>query len=121
MSFLPDSVLSVEERFLGARLANSRGKIPRVQVMTPMRPVPVDRQLAAEDHAQAELGDDLLWILPDPEDVIGPYADDRLSIRPQVTQDDHLGRCLGCRVGVSWIEWRVLPYLSAQHLSVYLV
>src|SRR5947207_1805634 len=89
--------------------------------MTQMRPVPVDRQLGAEGQAQAELGDDLLWILPDPEDGIGSYPDDRLSIRPQVAQDDHLGRCLGRRVGVSWIERRVLSDLPAQDLPIHLV
>src|SRR5437588_2455909 len=89
--------------------------------MTPMRPVPVDRQRGAEGQAQAELGDDFLWILPDPEDVIGSYPDDRLSIRLQVAQDDHLGRRLGRRVRIGWVERRVLPYLTAQHLPVHLV
>src|SRR2546430_16756864 len=89
--------------------------------MTQMRPVPVDRQLGAEGQAEAELGDDLLWILPDPEDVIGSYPDDRLSIRPQVAQDDHLGRCLGRRVWVGGIERRALSDLTAQHLPVHLV
>src|SRR5436853_901459 len=89
--------------------------------MTPMRPVPVNRQLAAQGQAQAELGDDLLWILPDPENVIGSHADDRLSIRPQVAQDDHLSRGLGRRVRVGGIERRVLLYAAAQHFPIHLV
>src|SRR5205814_9132644 len=58
-------VIDLARHALLDQKGNSSGKVPSVQEMTPMRPVPVDRQLAAQGQAQAELGDDLLRILPD--------------------------------------------------------